>query len=188
MGSGNEWFEKLKSNNATQSRIKRSSQMVFKCDITGKLFEGENAEQDYKDYMDHVDWHMPVPIEQVKEPKTMACMFQEYDEDNLEEIAAYEAAKKKQESMSASEIVESMLNETYEPASKQDDIKTVFVCPVCETRTRYEKLRGENSIPYNFETIENYDAHLWEVHKQAVKREGDEVTVELVDSETVSEA
>lgn len=170
--SGKEWFEKTDKKSEDQQRIKRGSATVFKCDITGKIFEGSDAQKDYNEHMKTLDWNnIPIDIETIKNPKTMSCILEEVDD-----IKPIKEEKSK-ENMSTKEIVDSLLNGTYDEGGNEAQIKVIYICTVCEAKSKYLK---DDLIQFNFEDLGSYDTHLWEVHSLSVNREGEKISVENV--------
>jgi len=171
----------------TNPTVRRSSAMVFKCDMCGKTFEGDGAEDQYQLHLSttHND-ASEIPVELIRNPEIIQCVVGDIGDPNAVVRLAGDVEGDKTDGQKViiiprEETHKQQVSGKSEPQSLNDllgeihkvpqDFETVdqYACPVCKRRA---KVLGEQ-LQWIFNSVEDLDQHLWTIHKLMVKRDGE---------------
>ena len=170
--------EQVKKVTYNYSKIRRVS-ASFKCDICSKLFDGDDAESQYKSHVAECD---QFDVKQIITPPTIDIPkyvgTQELDVQGKNTGIIIPSGD------SANKTIEDVIADMKNVVSGQPHVEWQinYVCPVCNIKSKQNKKTGnlisldDGSIvkedsEFQFDSIEEFDQHLWHKHDIAVSRE-----------------
>ena len=148
-------------------KVKRSPDMSFKCDACGDIFEGDGAQDRYKEHMANENFGV-FTLDDIKEPETMRCVINTFDRP-LDEKTEREVAEIEDDGS-----LDALLNKLK--AVKKDVVQhTQYVCKICKKKS----MITNEPLLWSFDNLDIYDEHLFTLHKLMVKRESELVVINV---------
>ena len=139
--------------------VRRSSYQMFRCDVCGTVFEGDGSDEKYKEHMAN-ETYGEITLDGIKNPDTIECV-----------ISDLEKLDKPIEQVSDDGSLDSLLNK-IKLVKKDMECAKQYVCNLCRKRSIINR---ENLI-WSFDTLDQYDEHLFTKHSVMVNRDGNLVS------------